>query len=118
MIEFGGIIYYLDLDNFEKSISLNGSNPKEPVTVSEVKTIIDDKKKIVGTEKTETISERGREIDATKYDLIRLMIEVLIDNNEESDETLGVDRALEKTPLSYKIAFNTLYNCGVLKEKE
>jgi hypothetical protein len=46
------------------------------------------------------------------------MIEVLIDyDDEDSDTTLGVERALDKTPLAYKIAFNTLYNYGILKEK-
>ncbi len=47
-----------------------------------------------------------------------MMIEVLIDYDDEIDDSLGADRALSKTPISYKLAFNTLFNCGVLKEKE
>jgi hypothetical protein len=51
--------------------------------------------------------------------MIRLMMEILMDGTEETDDdTLGADRALEKTSLSYKIAFNTLYNYGILKEQE
>lgn len=47
-----------------------------------------------------------------------MMVEVLIDSDDESDTSLGADRALEKTPLSYKFAFNTLIEYGILKEKE
>jgi hypothetical protein len=46
------------------------------------------------------------------------MVEILLDFEDESDASLGAERALEKTPLSYKLAFNTLYNYGILKEKE
>jgi len=50
--------------------------------------------------------------------VIRTMIEVILDYEDESDASLGSERALEKTPLSYKLAFNTLYNYGIIKEKE
>ena len=47
-----------------------------------------------------------------------MMIETLIDYDDESDTSMGAERALDKTPLSYKLAFNTLYHYGILKEKE
>ena len=65
--------------------------------------------------------KRGKEIDGPKYEILRAMIQVMIDfelETEESDTSLGADRALDKKSLSYKIAFNTLYNYGILKEKE
>ena len=62
--------------------------------------------KITGSEITEVSRDRGREIDGAKYEMIRLMMEILMDGTEETDDdTLGADRALEKTSLSYKIAF-------------
>ena len=118
MIEFGGIIYTLDLTALEKTIALSGSKPNDLVIISEKKQVLDDDNKVVATELIESTNERGREIDATKYEIIRLMLEVLMDNNEESDTALGVDRALDKTPLSYKIAFNTLLKYNILKAKE
>jgi len=117
MIEFGGVIYYIDLDALSKTISPIGSKPTDKYTEIEVKMVKDEKGKLVGTEHLETTSERGKEIDVTKYETIRTMIEVLIDYDEDVDTSLGVDRAFEKMPISFKIAFNTLYECGILKEK-
>jgi hypothetical protein len=117
MIEFGGVHYYIDLDAFDKTIS-SGNNPDEEVIITERKVIKDENDKVLGSEEKETISAKGKEIEGAKYDIIRMMIEVLIDYNEQPDDSLGVERGLQKTPLSYKVAFNTLYNCGILKEKE
>jgi hypothetical protein len=116
MIEFGGVEYYIDLDSFAETIELK--QLKETDVVTEIKTTLDEKNKLIGTEKTEVTNERNREVDGTKYDLVRMMIEVLIDFNEEIDDSLGAERALAKTPLSFRLAFNTLYNYGVLKEKQ
>lgn len=118
MIEFGGTIYYIDMNELEKNITMSGTKANDKVTITEIKTYLDADGKVLSTEKHETSSERGREIDATKYDLIRLMIEVLIDSGDDIDDSLGSDRALEATSLSYKLAFNTLYQYGILKEVE
>ena len=118
MIEFGGIIYYIDLDAMERTIALAGVKPTDIIKNTETKTILDEHGTVIESEQLITSNERGKEIDATKYEVIRLMLEIIMDDNEESDDSLGVDRALEKTPLSFKIAFNTLYNYGILKEKE
>ena len=71
-------------------------------------------------EVNEIFTERIREVNAAKYDLLRTMIEVILDvtDSDEIDDTLGADRGLEKGSLSFKIAFNTLYDYGILKEKE
>jgi hypothetical protein len=39
------------------------------------------------------------------------------DVEEEKDDSLGLDRVLEKRPLSYRIAFNTLLEYNILKEE-
>ena len=39
------------------------------------------------------------------------------DDPDETDSTLGTERILDKTPLSYRIAFNTLLKYGILKEE-
>ena len=119
MIEFGGSIYYIDLDALEKTIKPIGVEPTDRVTEHEQKTYLDAEGKITGSEIVEVSRDRGREIDGAKYEMVRLMIEILMDGTEETDDdTLGADRALEKTSLSYKIAFNTLYTYGILKEQE
>jgi len=119
MIEFGGSIYYIDLDALEKTIIPKGVNPTDKVIEREEKVHVDSDNKVVHTDITEVSRERGREIDGAKYEMIRLMMEILMDGSEETDDTtLGAERALDKTSLSYKIAFNTLYNYGILKEQE
>jgi hypothetical protein len=44
------------------------------------------------------------------------MLDVVLDVTEEIDETLGAEMGLEKSSLSFKIAFNTLYEYGIKKE--
>lgn len=118
MIEFGGVVYYIDIDALTKVISPTGVKPTDKITDTRIKVTKDANGKIIKTTTSEFSAERGKEIDGTKYDIIRLMIETLIDYSEEIDDSLGSERALEKTPLAYKLAFNTLYENGILKEKE
>jgi hypothetical protein len=62
------------------------------------------------------MTERIREVNAAKYDILRTMLDVVLDVTEEIDETLGAEMGLEKSSLSFKIAFNTLYEYGIIKE--
>lgn len=117
MIEFGGIMYYIDIDALEKVIS----QPLEPTKLVEThtKTYLDEKGKIISVEVNESSTERVKEVNAAKYDLIRTMIEVVLDSTEDDmDDTMGAERGLEKASLSFKIAFNTLYEYEIIKEKE
>ena len=118
MIEFGGVMYYIDIDALTKVISPVGIKPTDKIIETNIKTIENASGEKIKKITSQYSVDRDREIDGPKYEIIRLMIETLIDYDEETDASLGVDRALEKTPLSYKLAFNTLYNYGILKEKE
>lgn len=46
-------------------------------------------------------------ISVVKYDLIKIMIETLIVENEEADETLGMKNSDLSIP--FRLAFNSLY---------
>lgn len=118
MIEFGGTLYYFDLEALDKAIAVTGGKSSEKYKEVEHKTVSDHTGAIVATEITETTSPKGKEINGPRYEVIIRMIEVLIDYDDELDDSLGSDRAFAKTPVAYKFAFNTLYNCGILKEKE
>ena len=118
MIQFGDTIYYIDIEALDKAITPKGFKPTDEIKLTEFKEVTDIEGKVIGTEKNVTTSLRGKEIDGPKYDIIRMMVETIIDYDDESDTSLGADRALYKTPLSYKLAFNTLYNYGIIKEKE
>ena len=118
MIEFGGVTYYIDFTAFDKAITLSGTKPTDLVSSSETKITKNGEGEIIQIEELVSSSPRGKEIDVAKYEIIRNMIDVLLDYEDDSDMSLGAEIALDKTPLSYKLAFNTLYNYGILREKE
>jgi len=122
MIEFGGTIFYIDLNALDKALT-----PKthykltDKVETTYVKTYYDEEGSVTGKEETVEFTTRPKEIDGPKYEIIRTMIDVLIDNIDDDDSedmSLGVERVLSKKPLSFQLAFNTLYAYGILKEKE
>jgi len=118
MIEYGGIIYYIDLNAFDKFITM--TKPNEKTETKETKTIKDVNGDIISVEEYLHITDKPKEINAPTFDILRTMIEILLDSEdgEDEDTTLGADRALAKKSLSYQLCFNTLTNYGILKEKE
>jgi len=118
MIEFGGVVYYIDIDALQKIVTPKGVKATDIVKTKDSKTVTNEEGKVVGTEVIESERERGADIEVVKYDTIRLLLETIIDNNDEIDDSMGADRALEKTSINFKLAFNTLYNYGIIKEKE
>jgi len=118
MIEFGGVIYSLDLEAFSKAIRITNDPNETDNTDKSVKTYKDEKGKITSSEILETTLSKGLEVDTTKYELLRLLLDIVMDDvEEEKDDSLGIDRVLEKRPLSYRIAFNTLLEYNILKEE-
>jgi hypothetical protein len=115
ILEFGGIAYYLDFDGLENILKPDADLESGEIEESETKTTYIQG----GIEKTEVIIKKyhkGKEIDISKYETYRTLIEILLSYNEESDDTLGPERGLNSTPLPFKIAFNTLVKYKVLKE--
>ena len=94
MLEFLGENYYLDIDELEKQVSYEKS--VLPVTLSG------------DTEQPE------QQISVTRYDTFKSLIEVLLTEREELDESLGIHGAKDLT-IPFKIAFNTLLINNILK---
>ena len=53
-------------------------------------------------------------INIVKYDTVKLLLEVLMDETEEVDETLGTKGAGHLS-IPFKLAFNTLVSKNLLK---
>lgn len=53
-------------------------------------------------------------ISVVKYETIKLMLEVLMDEHEEVDETLG-SKGANHLSVPFKIAFNTLLSKKLIK---
>jgi hypothetical protein len=88
MIKILGEHYYLDLDKIEE---FTNAEPPEDFTGS-----------------TEN------HISVVKYDMVKILIEVLMSENGQIDETLGM-KSNELT-MPFKIAFNSLLNKKLLNK--
>jgi hypothetical protein len=88
MIEFAGTLYYIDLDAFNNLILLE---TKENFVTTEKREQIKEGYLEKTTDITYT-SDKDREINIPKYDVLRLMLEKIIDNEDEMEESLGSDR--------------------------
>lgn len=115
-LDFGGITYYVDLSALDEVLTIDGNiSPK--TVVDTVETITYDKKgEVASTEVSKTTTTKNKEINIATYETLRMFLEIVLTYNDESDDTLGADRALLNAPLSFKIAFNTLLKHGIIKE--
>lgn len=115
-LEFAGIAYSLDFSAFDALLSVEIKPNDEKLTETETTVEYDMNMKSIGTTVVTREYQRGKEIDMSKYEMVRFMLEIVLGYNEEIDDSLGVQRALDGLPISYKIAFNTLIKYGILKE--
>ncbi|MCF8340141.1 MAG: hypothetical protein K9I82_04120 [Chitinophagaceae bacterium] len=90
MLKIIGEHYYIDLDAIEKYVDM---------TVQTVDT----------TGKTETA------INIIKYETVKLMLDVVLSENDESDDKLGL-AASSDLSLPFKLAFNTLLNKKIINK--
>lgn len=93
MLKFLGENYYLDINELEKQISY-------------------EKSVLPLTSDTET-SEL--QISVTRYETFKSLIEVLLTEREELDESLGIHGSKNLT-IPFKISFNTLLINNILKK--
>lgn len=61
-------------------------------------------------EMTETLA-----INAAKYEMLRLFLDVLLSTDEEIDEKMGY-RSLDNLSFPFKLSFNTLIEYKIIKE--
>lgn len=116
MLTIAGITYVLDFDKLDNILTLEESLLTKEMEETETKEVYDAKNNFVGKEVLTKKFIKGKEIDATRYEMIRFLIEMIFSNIEDFDDTLGIDRALSSTNLGFKISFNTLLDMGIIKE--
>lgn len=94
MLEFLGDNYYFDIDELEKQVSYEKS--VLPISSGE----------------TETPEQQ---ISVTRYDTFKSLIEVILTEREDLDDSLGVHGSKNLT-IPFKLAFNTLLINKILKK--
>lgn len=95
MIEVLGRTYYLDLNELERFVELPDEEPKEV--------------KEEGEEES-----TGQRFSIIKFEIVKTMIEVVLTEREEFDESLGSYQAT-KTSIPFRLAFNTLLRHNIIK---
>jgi hypothetical protein len=90
MLKVLGENYYLDLDKIDDYVQIKETKPSS------------------GDSETTHIS-------VIKYDTIKLMLEIIMDEPEEIDETLGA-KGTNNLSIPFKIAFNTLLYKNLLNK--
>lgn len=79
--------YYLDLDKMEELVNLPLSSES---------------------------GDTSQHISVVKYDMLKVMVDVILSENENVDETLG-PKSSEIT-IPFKLAFNTLLNKKIINK--
>jgi hypothetical protein len=113
-LDIGGSVYIIDLVAMDKLLMFD--NGSKTTTETETVSNFDANGKLISTTVTTKEKEKNKEIDGTKYDMIRVFFEVLLSFNDEFDDSLGFERAISEAPLPFKISFNSLTKEGILKE--
>lgn len=89
MIKIFNENYYIDLDVIQKLSTFESDN--------------------------EVISGSSEQhISVVKYEMIKLMLDVILSENEEVDEKLGMSSSSHSIP--FKLAFNTLLNNRIINK--
>ena len=85
MINVLGEVYYIDLDLVEEYIGIPNDSETMSGDTSEVK------------------------INIIKFDLVKMMLDTVLSEHDELDETLGMKQT-SNTSIPFRIAFNSLLN--------
>ncbi len=93
MLEFLGENYYLDISELERQVSFENSS-LPPITES---------------------GNTEQQISVTRYEMFKVLIDVILTEREEIDENLGIHGAKNLT-IPFKIAFNTLLINNILQK--
>lgn len=91
MLKILGEHYYVDLDVVEKYVDM-----------TEVASI-------------ETTGTTDTKINIIKYELVKLMLDVILTESDEIDEKLGLSAGSDLS-LPFKLAFNTLLNKKIINK--
>lgn len=90
MIKVLGEAYYLDFNELDRQITINVN------------------------EKKDDENDDNHSVNLVKFELLKIMIEVLLTEREEVDENLGT-YATKDLSIPFRLAFNTLLTHNILK---
>jgi len=92
MIEVMGENYYIDLDEIEKYVDMTDEKGKPNLS-----------------------GETEMRINIIKYEMVKLLIEVVLAEEIPMEDSLGLKSQPPKMTVPFKIAFNSLLNKKIIK---
>ena len=78
--------YFVDLDEVEKYLDMSDSPSMEPLT-----------------------GNTEMKINIIKFELVKMLLEVVLSENEDIDDKLGL-KSSSQTTIPFRLAFNSLLN--------
>jgi len=86
--------YFIDIDKVDKYVQIEQGKKEIPVNEENVD------------------ESNGNTISIVKYELLKLMLEVVMDGHDSIDEKMGIKSTELSIP--FKLAFNTLLNKKII----
>ena len=99
--------------NSLKEFQVDIMGTKMVVDLDELMKCITLEKEVKKEEEGEVVSDFA--INAAKYEMLRLFLDVLLSTNEEIDEKMGY-KSLDNLSFPFKLSFNTLIEYKIIKE--
>jgi hypothetical protein len=109
LFEVAGEEFYFDLDKISDFVRIDEESPKG------LEKLLD--KEEVDGDQTRDIDDsiQGPLIDMTKWDLVKAMIESILNENAIVDEDMGVAKLGKQLSIPFRISFNTLIKNKLIK---
>jgi len=127
-LEFGGNVFYINMasiidviriDPIENEIPMMEVLPP-PVVVKKSKSKKVVEPEIPMSEDMLFLPDSGSsiQVDISKWEVLRMMIETIMNTHTEIDDKLGLAGLNNNATIPFKIAFNTLLKYDILQEEE
>jgi hypothetical protein len=127
-LEFGGNVFYINMTSIIDVIRIDPIEneipmmevlpPPVPVKKSKSKKVVEPE--ILMGEDMLFLPDPGSsiQVDISKWEVLRMMIETIMNTHTEIDDKLGLAGLNNNTTIPFKIAFNTLLKYDILQEEE
>ena len=116
-IKICGVEFTIDLDAMTGLVTINSDDKEKCLSESTTIENFDSENKLIGRTVTTNTYNNEKQVDTTRYDVIRTMLDIILMYDSVLDDKLGYLRAFEELPINVKIAMNTLLKYKILIKK-
>ena len=117
----GGVYYALDLEKVMEFISNSPKNENEKETTIEQLYVADEETNelMIGSKNTSEVKKNYSEtMSQYRYNLVNNLMNLIMIPTTAEDGTLLITEDINKLFMGQRIAFNTLYEMGIIYEVE